>query len=174
MDLSTLSAATDVALGFGEPLREVVDLNFQSGADPEVPWRAHLYNAAFGHRLHRPGEQYPGPSVRPAADHPHLTGKLHYGRGDAVQFNSKVIRLWQRPGKTIPGRRPRFTAASAAVCPAAGPVAGSSTGGPDTSDRPAALRAEADEAEAKRLLTGAFIPTGLRRPTKRRASYFEE
>ena len=31
VDLSTLSAATDVAIGFGEPVREIVDLNFQSG-----------------------------------------------------------------------------------------------------------------------------------------------
>jgi len=33
VDLSTVTAATDVALGFGEPLRDIVDLNFQSGAD---------------------------------------------------------------------------------------------------------------------------------------------
>ena len=33
VDLSTISAATDVAFGFGSPLQEIVDLNFQSGPD---------------------------------------------------------------------------------------------------------------------------------------------
>lgn len=30
-DLSTVSAATDVALAYGDPFREIVDLNFQTG-----------------------------------------------------------------------------------------------------------------------------------------------
>src|SRR5258707_341113 len=47
VDLSTISAATDVALGFGEPLREIVDLNFQSGPDTDVAARLHMYNAAL-------------------------------------------------------------------------------------------------------------------------------
>jgi hypothetical protein len=47
VDLSTLSAATDVAFGFGDPLQEIVDLNFQSGPDPALAARLHLYNAAF-------------------------------------------------------------------------------------------------------------------------------
>src|SRR5688572_28837953 len=47
VDLSTISAATDVAFGFGAPLQEIVDLNFQSGPDPTLPARLHLYNAAY-------------------------------------------------------------------------------------------------------------------------------
>jgi hypothetical protein len=47
VDLSTISAATDVAIGFGDPLQEIADLNFQSGADPEVDARCHLYSAAL-------------------------------------------------------------------------------------------------------------------------------
>jgi hypothetical protein len=54
VDLSTISAATDVAFGFGAPLQEVVDLNFQSGPDPLVPARLHLYNAAFHLRYQVP------------------------------------------------------------------------------------------------------------------------
>jgi hypothetical protein len=45
VDLSTVSAATDVALSFGDPVRVVVDLNFQSGPDAGVPGRLHLYDA---------------------------------------------------------------------------------------------------------------------------------
>jgi hypothetical protein len=51
VDLSTLSAATDVAIGFGEPLQEIFDLNFQSGPDPDVDKRCHLYSAALNFRL---------------------------------------------------------------------------------------------------------------------------
>ena len=41
-DVSVISAATDVVLGHGEPLRSAVDLNFQSGRDPELPGRVCL------------------------------------------------------------------------------------------------------------------------------------
>jgi hypothetical protein len=47
VDLSTIFAATDVALGFGKPLRETVDLNFQTGPDVGLPGRLLLYNAAL-------------------------------------------------------------------------------------------------------------------------------
>lgn len=54
VDLSTISAATDVAFGFGDPIQEIVDLNFQSGPDPSVTARLHLYNAAFHLRFQVP------------------------------------------------------------------------------------------------------------------------
>ena len=80
VDLSTISAATDVAFGFGAPLQEIVDLNFQSGPDPTLPSRVHLYNAAFHHRY-----QVPVRSLivllRPKADAPNLSGKLTYTCG---------------------------------------------------------------------------------------------
>ncbi len=161
VDLSTLSAATDVALGYGEPLREVVDLNFQSGSDAFVDWRQHLYNAALGHRLHVPVRSVLV-LLRPAADHPNLTGKLHYGRGQTrVQFNYKVIRLWQRPVKP-------FLVGGLGLLPLA-PLCALPPG--QSLEQALAdlirqidkrLRAEADEAEVKRLLMGTFILTGLR------------
>jgi hypothetical protein len=49
IDLSTISAATDVAFGFGDPLEAIVDINFQSGPDPQLAGRLHLYNAAYHH-----------------------------------------------------------------------------------------------------------------------------
>jgi hypothetical protein len=77
VDLSTISAATDVAFGFGAPLQEIVDLNFQSGPDPTLDSRLHLYNAAFHLRY-----QVPVRSVaillRPKAEAGDLTGKLAY------------------------------------------------------------------------------------------------
>jgi len=69
VDLSTLSAASDVALGYGEPLREIFDLNFQSGCDPFVDRRVHLYNPVFGHRYHAEVRSLLI-LLRPAADNP--------------------------------------------------------------------------------------------------------
>src|SRR5437660_12303356 len=75
VDLSTITAATDVAFGFGAPLQEIVDLNFQSGPDPRVTARVHLYNAAFYHRYHVPVRSVLI-LLRPKADAADLTGKL--------------------------------------------------------------------------------------------------
>src|SRR5207244_2659353 len=54
VDVSVISAATDVVLGHGDPLRTALDLNFQSGRDTELPGRVCLYNAALHHLLHVP------------------------------------------------------------------------------------------------------------------------
>ena len=58
VDLSTLTAATDIALGFGEPLAEIVDINFQSGPDAGVPSRCHLYSAALNSVMEFPFARY--------------------------------------------------------------------------------------------------------------------
>jgi hypothetical protein len=86
VDLSTISAATDVAFGFGVPLQQIVDLNFQSGPDARVASRLLLYNAAFHLRY-----QVPVRSVlvllRPKTDAIDLTGKLTYEcAGKRVEF----------------------------------------------------------------------------------------
>ena len=91
VDLSTISAATDVAIAFGEPLQEIVDLNFQSGPDTQLPDRMLLYNAA-----HHLKQKVPVGSIaillRPKADGPTLTGKLAYSAGDSrVEFDYGVV-----------------------------------------------------------------------------------
>src|SRR5687767_14577077 len=80
VDLSTVSAATDVALAFGDPIQEIVDLNFQSGPDAGLPGRLHLYNAAL-HSRHDVAISSVLVLLRPKADAPILTGKLSYGEG---------------------------------------------------------------------------------------------
>jgi hypothetical protein len=161
VDLSTLSAATDVALGYGKPLREVVDINFQSSADAQIDWRLHLYNAALGHHFHVPVRSLLI-LLRPAADHPNTTGKRSYGSGATrVQFNYQVIRLWQRPVKPfLRGGLGLLPLAPLCQLSPGQPVEGALTDLVREIDR--RLKAEADEADAKRLVTGAYILTGLR------------
>lgn len=161
VDLSTISAATDVALGFGDPLNEMADLNFQSGPDAGLPGRLHLYNAALHSRY--------GVSVRsivvllrPKADGTNLTGKLDYGDGKfRVEFGYGVIRLWQEPVES-------FLHGGLALLPLA-----TLCEMPTDRDLPAALRdvireidrrlgVEANHAEAARLMTASYILSGLR------------
>jgi hypothetical protein len=54
VDLATVSAATDVTLGYGEPPTLLVDLNFQASRDLNLPARVRLYNALLHHRLAAP------------------------------------------------------------------------------------------------------------------------
>ena len=97
IDLSTISAATDVAVGFGDPLQEIVDLNFQSGPDREVARRCHLYNAALNFRHGVPVRTIIV-LLRPKADAQEITGKLAYASGGTkVEFTYEVVRMWQPP-----------------------------------------------------------------------------
>ncbi len=161
VDLSTISAATDVALGFGEPLQEIVDLNFQSGPDTRLAERLHMYNAALNVR-----HGVPALSVvvllRKKADATNLSGKLTYGRDECrVEFGYRVIRLWQEPVESyLRSGLAALPLATLCELPAGTPI-------------PAALREvvreierrlhhEADEAQAARLRTATIILTQLR------------
>lgn len=162
VDLSTISAATDAAIGIGEPLQEIVDLNFQSGRDADLPSRLHLYNAVL-HARHAVPIRSILVLLRPTADAPSLTGNLTYGQDDhRLEFRYRVIRLWQEPVET-------FLQAGLAVLPLA-PLCRLPAGIPiEDSLRDVVVReinrrltAEADHAEAVRLMTAAYILTGLR------------
>jgi hypothetical protein len=101
VDLSTISAATDAAIGIGEPLHEIVDLNFQSGRDADLPSRLHLYNAVL-HARHAVPIRSILVLLRPTADAPSITGNLTYGQDDdRLEFRYRVIRLWQEPVETF-------------------------------------------------------------------------
>ena len=97
VDLSTISAATDLAIGFGDPVQESTDLNFQSGPDATVAARLLLYNAALHLKFGVPIQSILV-LLRPKAATPGLNGKLAYPSGGKhVLFEYEVIRLWQEP-----------------------------------------------------------------------------
>jgi hypothetical protein len=48
VDLSTITAATDLVMGTGDPLALLYDLNFQSGRDPEAARRARQGSYQWG------------------------------------------------------------------------------------------------------------------------------
>lgn len=161
VDLSTVSAATDVAFGFGVPIEQVVDRNFQSGPDATVPARLHLYNAAFHLRY-----QVPVRSVlillRPKADNIDFTGKLTYvSGGRKVEFEYDVVRMWeQEVERFLRGGLGLLPLATLCRIPADKPLAEGLREVVREIDRRLAL--EHDYAQAVRLMTAAFILTGLR------------
>lgn len=103
VDLSTVTRAADLVLGFGEPLQEIVHLEFQSSA---AVWKhADLlaYNALLYAHHHVPVHTIVI-LLRPQADHPNLDGKLCYAprpeRGK-MEFGYEVVGLWERPAEEL-------------------------------------------------------------------------
>lgn len=101
VDLSTVSAATDIVLAQGEPPARIVDLNFQSGPTDDA--RELFYNAALFYNYRVPVHSIII-LLRPEADNRRLSGKIHYvgrpGRG-RMMFNYEIIRLWRLPVETF-------------------------------------------------------------------------
>jgi hypothetical protein len=172
VDLSTISAATDVAFGFGSPLEEVVDLNFQSGFDPSVAARLHLYNAAFHLRF-----QVPVRSVlillRPKADGDRITGKLAYTcGGNGVEFEYGVVRMWQEAVEPfLHGGLGLLPLATLCRMPDEKPLAEALREVVREIDR--RLIQECEHPQAVRLMTAAFILTGLRAKKENLASIYQ-
>jgi hypothetical protein len=161
IDLSTVSAATDVAFGFGEPLEQIADVNFQSGPDARVDARLLLYNAAYHHH-------YPVPVrsvlvlLRPAADLAHLTGRLAFRAGASrVEFDYEVVRLWRQPlAPLLTGGLGLLPLAPLCELPADVPLDQAVREVVHQIDR--RLAAEAPYAQAVKLMTATFVLAGLR------------
>jgi hypothetical protein len=161
VDLSTISAATDVAIGFGDPLQELVDINFQSGPDTDIASRCHLYNAALHFRFKVPVRTLLI-LLRPKADSGNIQGSLTYQAGQSgVEFRYEVVRMWQQPiERFLMGGIHLLPLATLCKLPGEHPL--------DEALRDVVREIDArllqtnDRAQAVRLMTAAFILTGLR------------
>src|SRR5262249_36333465 len=114
VDLSTVTTTADLILGLGEPVEEIIQLDFQSSAAAWKHADVMVYNALlFAHY------RVPVHSVvillRPEAAHVNLNGVLGYaprpGRG-SMDFRYEVVPLWKRPAEEL-------LAADAGVAPLA-------------------------------------------------------
>jgi predicted transposase YdaD len=163
VDLSTVTAATDIALGHGDPPDQIVDINFQSGPDEDLPARILLYNALLHFRYRVPVHSVVV-LLRPVADQRQITGKLRYvgrRRKGRIEFSYEVIRLWQQPVR-------RFLAGGLGTLPLA-PLCRLAV----ATSLEAALAAvihrvverlerEAAPEDRARLLTATYVLAGLR------------
>lgn len=165
VDLSTISAATDIALGYGDPPVAITDLNFQSARDPDLADRVLLYHALLRHRFHVPVHSVVV-LLRPAADDTTLTGRLRYQgqpRRGKMEFRFEVVRLWQQPVR-------RFLRGGLGTLPLATlcqlPEGVSPEEGLAGVIRQIIERVEQEmpSEQGRKLLTAAFVLTGMRIP----------
>ncbi len=103
VDFSTVTASADLILGLGDPLAEIVQIDFQSSASAWQHADVMAYHALiFAH--------YRVPVytliilLRPEAAHRNMNGIIHYaprpGRG-SMQFSYEIVRLWERPAEEL-------------------------------------------------------------------------
>jgi hypothetical protein len=163
VDLSTVTTAADLVLGLGEPLEEIVQLDFQSSAAAWKHADLLVYHALLFAHYHVPVHTAVI-LLRPEAAHANLNGVLRYaprpGRG-SMGFTYEVVRLWERPAEEL-------LAADVGVTPLA--VLGRLPEGLTLEDGLAAvagrvvdrLTQEAPADRVKKLLTDALLLTGLR------------
>ncbi|MFL5339839.1 MAG: hypothetical protein ACJ8F7_06785 [Gemmataceae bacterium] len=105
VDLSTVTALADLVLGLGEPLAEIVQIDFQAS---DAAWK-HADLMAYHALLHA---HYHVPVhtivvlLRPEAGHSNMSGLIRYsprpGRG-RMEFGYEVVRLWERPADELLG-----------------------------------------------------------------------
>jgi hypothetical protein len=121
VDLTTMSAATDVTLAHGDPPEEIVDINFQAGPDAKVPSRVLMYNGILHHRY-----QVPVHSIlvllRPEANLAAITGKVRYQtrrRKGIIELRLRGVTPVAAAGPAVPDRRAGDAPAGAPL-PAAG------------------------------------------------------
>ena len=104
VDLSTVSAATDIVLADANPPQsQLVTLDFQSGNDPAIDDRILMYQGILRHRYHLPIHSLVL-LLRPDAFRPTMTGSVLYetsqGRGK-MDFRYEMIRLWEIPATDL-------------------------------------------------------------------------
>ena len=163
VDLSVISAATDVVLGHGDPLRSILDLNFQSGPDAGLTGRVCLYNAALFARFDVPVHSVVI-LLRPTAGDARITGRLTYTgqpRRGKLDFRYEVFRLWEIPASRLLRRGPGVLPLS--VLGALPPGLSEEDGIAEVVAR-LCRRVEGtlDRETANHVLTSTFVLTGLR------------
>jgi hypothetical protein len=163
VDLSTVTASADLVLGLGEPLQEIVHMDFQSSAAAWKHADAMAYHSLLFAHYHVPVHTVII-LLRPQAAHSNMTGSIRYaprpGRGN-MDFGYEIVPLWERPAEELLagdvgvtplamlGRLPEKLSLEEGLAAVAGRVV----------ER---LVREAPPERVKKLVTDAYLLTGLR------------
>jgi hypothetical protein len=75
VDLSTVTTSADVVFGVGDPIREIVHLDAQAGADADLHENVFAYNALLHRRYKLPVHSIVV-LLRPQAQHYHVSGTV--------------------------------------------------------------------------------------------------
>jgi hypothetical protein len=163
VDLSTVTTAADVVFGLGEPVREIVHIDFQASADRNKDVDVLVYNGLL-YRHYRVPVHSILVLLRPQAAHSEVTGSIAYaarpGRG-TMSFGFEIVRLWERSAETLlTGPLGASPLAMLGGFPEGADLVQSLTGvAQRLIER---LEREAEPRQKKLLLTAAFVLTGLR------------
>lgn len=163
VDLSTVTTAADLVVGLGDPLQEIIHIDFQSSAAAAKHADVLVYQALL-YRHYRVPVHSIVILLRPQAAHANLNGLISYaprpGEGK-MEFGYEVIRLWERPVEEL-------LAGTLGTLPLAvlGRLPGSvglEEGLQAVAQRMAErLHTEAPPDQGRKLLTSAFVLSGLR------------
>jgi hypothetical protein len=163
VDLSTVTTAADLVVGLGEPLEEIVQLDFQSSAAAWKHADLLVYHALLFAHYHVQVHTVII-LLRSEAAHANLNGIIRYaprpGRG-SMEFSYEVVRLWERPADELLG-------ADVGVVPLA--MLGRLPEGLSLEEGLVAVAQrvvdrlvhQAPPKRVKKLLTDAYLLTGLR------------
>jgi hypothetical protein len=94
-DLSAVTAFSDIVLRLRS---ELIHLDFQSGADPQLPRRLLLYHALLYHRYGLPVHTVVI-LLHPRADRRDLSGQVRYAPHDlegSMDFRFQIVRVWMQ------------------------------------------------------------------------------
>jgi hypothetical protein len=104
VDLSTVTAATDIVLADANPPRKTLTtLDFQASHDDHIDDRILMYQGVLRHRYHLPVHSLVL-LLRPDAFRPAMAGGVRYrtagGRGK-MDFGYELVRLWEIPAAEL-------------------------------------------------------------------------
>jgi predicted transposase YdaD len=163
VDLSTVTTSTDLVFGLGDPPEEIVHVDFQSGPDADLHLNLLVFHALLYRRYRVPVHTIVL-LLRPRARHPNLSGTLHYqprpGRGK-MDFGYQIVSVWDWPVEgVLTGPVGLLPLAPLCQLPEGVSLEARLAGVIQRLvDR---LLGEASPERAKKLLTAAFVLTGLR------------
>jgi hypothetical protein len=151
-ELSTASAAADKVVWVDADPPFVLDVEFQSGRDPDAPAQLLMYSAVL-HRRRKVPVRSVLVVLAPSADSPAYSGEygMELGGRRVLDFRYDVVKVWELPHAAL-------LAGPLATLPLA-PVADVPAADAEGVFRRAAdrLRAEADPGAAGKLLTALGI-----------------
>lgn len=163
VDLSTVTTAADLVIGLGDPLQEIVHLDFQASAAAWKHADILAYQALLFRQFHVPVHGIVI-LLRPQAAHANLSGAINFaprpGRGK-MDFGYEVLPLWERrAADLLAGALGTAPLAVLGALPADVPLV---DGLRQVAERLIErLNREAPPDRARKLLTSAFMLTGLR------------
>jgi hypothetical protein len=173
VDLSTVTTAADLVFGLSDPLQEVIHIDCQAGPKADLDADLHAYNSLLYRRCLVPVHTILL-LLRPEARHGKITGALTYAarpeRGGTT-FSYEVIPLWERPAE-------HFLDGPLGIAPLA-VLARLPEGIPLEQGLAGVIRRlcerlqrEAPPEKFGKLLTSAYVLTGLRLPRERAWTLF--